>query len=200
MRKQKSGAKRVLKVAGIVLGVIVLVLAIWLGPVIWVAFKSGIAQDLISPPERVEYDAGVAENLEAIHTAMMQYHDSEGGFPPAEEWMDLLLLRLRTADLKEGEEYRKLMNPKLSHLGTDVFGYAYNYDVQNMYIDDIPGGENQILVYETADPAYSISGDPADALPIEGSENLAVTVGGEILPLSEALDRLKETGSGEGAT
>lgn len=186
-----------MKFAAIGFGLVVVVIAIWLGPVIWVAFKSGIAQDLISPPAKVEYEAGVVENLEAIHTAMMQYHDSEGEFPPAEEWMDLLALRLRTADLKEGEEYRKLKNPKLQNLGTDVWGYAYNLEVQNLYKDDVPGAEDQILVYETAEPAYSISGDPAaDAQPFEqGGENLVVTVGGEILPLSEALARLQGNGS-----
>lgn len=197
MSAKSGGRRKRIKIALAIVAAVFLGLAIWLGPVIRAAFKSGIAQDLISPPPKVEYEAGVVENLEAIHTAMMQYHDSEGEFPPADQWMDLLVLRLRTADLKEGEEYRKLQNPKVLHMGTDVWGYAYNLNVQNMYKDDVVGGEDQILVFETGELAYGVSGDPAqDAIPIEGAgENLAVTVGGEILPLSQALDRLGSGGA-----
>lgn len=123
------------------------------GPDLITAQRNGFFERV----EKVEYTGTTKDNLKAIHTALMLYHESEGAFPPAEGWMDAIMTRLNTADLKPGEAEKKLRDPSLAE---GEYGFALNRAAAGKYKDDIPGGATAVLIFASTAKGRSASGDP----------------------------------------
>ena len=122
-------------------------------------WKNGSIEDVIKPPEKVEYSANNEANLKALQTALVLYHDSEGQFPKAEGWMDAIKNRLTSNDLKEGEGEKKLHDPSAGS-GPDVYGYAMNDGAASKYIKDLKDPAAPIL-FESKSTVKNAHGDPA---------------------------------------
>jgi hypothetical protein len=137
-------------------------------------WKNGAIQALIFPPENEKYTAGHEENLKAMHTALMLYHESEGQFPAANGWMDAIEPRIATSDLAPGEAEKKLIRPDLAGKPNE-FGYALNAKAAGKYKDDV-GDSKTILLYESKQPARNASGDPT-----ADRSGMAVAIDGSII-------------------
>lgn len=160
------------KVGCAILGAIFLGLILFYGPAACDFIKAGFLE---RPPDKHAYSATSEENLKAIYQAMEIYHESEGQYPDADAWMDAIQNRIKTNDLKRGEEQKKLIRPDL--LGQDgKFGYAMNSAASGKYKDDIPDPSTTPLIYESKETGKNANGDPK-----ENREGLAIAVDGAIL-------------------
>jgi hypothetical protein len=170
----------------VVFAVPIVILGIWLGPLVWAAFNTGIIQDQLSEEQVREYSGDSADNLKNIHSALMLYHDSEGFFPSADDWMDEALLRMQAADLKEGEARKKVAHPQFWDQ-EDAYGYAFNESVAEKYIDEIENPDETFLVFDSSDLSRNASGSVAELAPepARPGGNQGITVGGDIKPLPE---------------
>lgn len=120
---------------------------------------SGQFNDVIQKTEKVTYQGNTNDNLKAIRTALLLYHDNEDHFPEASGWMDAIAPMLRTNDLQEGEEWKKLKNPSLGGLSADEYGYAMSEEVAGRNRADLQG--DPILVFESPkNRAKNAAGDP----------------------------------------
>ena len=108
----------------------------------------------------------------------MLYHESEGQFPQAAEWMDAIANRITTTDMKPGEGEKKLHDPAYS--GADQFGYALNAEASGKYKGDIKD-KSAILIYESKTTIKNASGDPKKDERAPGAK--AVTLDGKIVSL-----------------
>ncbi|HMS54266.1 MAG TPA: hypothetical protein PKA27_02605 [Fimbriimonadaceae bacterium] len=137
-------------------GAIVVVLAgagLFFGPAIadlWEVGKAYLEKD-----EKRTYSASSVENLKALHTAMMLYHESEGQFPVASGWMDALRSRVQTNDLDASEAMKKFVRPGAK---PGEFGYAMNSEASGKYEGDLP--KETILVFESDDMKWNASAKP----------------------------------------
>ena len=152
--------RRGCKIALAIFGVVVLVLGVWLGPLIYDGFKSGLIQSLFAGDPNRKYEGTTTENLKAMRTALMLYHDSEGQFPRADGWMDAISQRLlQTADLADKEGEKKMIRPAL--LGNPgQFGYSLSDAASGRYKGDIKDPKTP-LIFESADTKRNAHGDPA---------------------------------------
>lgn len=122
-----------------------------------------------------EFSGGAIDNLRALHTALMLYHDSEGQFPAASGWMDAIEPRLRTADMKPEEAAKRLKDPRLSDPA--AYGFALNTAVAGKFKDDVGDGKT-VLVFATSKTGRNASGDPkADA---RREAPLAISIDGTV--------------------
>ena len=121
-------------------GLLVLVAGVWLWPVLRVLMSKGLPQG----PEMRKYEGTSADNLKAIRTALMLYHDNEDKFPEANGWMDAIEKQLKTNDLTPEEAAKKLKNP-----ATGEFGYAINDAAAGKYKGDLKDPK-MVLVYESS--------------------------------------------------
>lgn len=127
--------------------------------------------------EMRKYQGSNEENLKAIYTAMMKYHESEGQFPDAAKWMDELKPRIRTNDLTESEAEKKLVFP--AYLGQPgKFGYAMNDAAAAKFKKDL--NPKTPLIFDSSDLKWDAHGDPKK-IPMKGGE--AIAVDGTILKL-----------------
>lgn len=155
-------------------GVVVLVLAVWLGPVIRDGFKSGLFGAMLQGSRNEKYSASSQENLKAMYNALSLYHESEGQFPHAEGWVNAIETRIDTENLEKGEAQKKLIRPDL--LGkTGEYGYAMNDAVSAKYKDDIKDKKTP-LIFESKDTGKNAHGDPA-----KERQGWAISVDGTIL-------------------
>jgi hypothetical protein len=162
---------------GLVFGVLAY-LGMRFGPVVKDFADAGFIEGF-SPVKQKRYRGTSMENLKAIHVAMMLYHDSEGGFPIAESWMDSIKTRLKTSELTSDEALKKLKNPLLE--GDDVWGYAMNRALSGKYKDDIGDPGRTWLVFDSSDTKWNANGDPKALLPNppRPGGNLGITVSGK---------------------
>lgn len=142
-------------------GVIFLGLMVWLfqvGMALMDAKKAG----LLDEEKTDKYQVSRENNLTAIHKALLQAADSDGGFPAADKWMDTAVLRLKTGDLSEAEAREKLKVPG----GTEGYGYAFNKALGGKHPDDFKDKGKTVIVYESVATQWNASGDPLkDARP-----------------------------------
>ena len=147
---------------------------IFYGPALYDFFKV-FGSDILSDPEKHAYSATSEENLKAIYQAMDIYHESEGQYPDAANWMDAIQTRIKTNDLKRGEEQKKLVRP--GFLGQEgKYGYAMNPAASGKYKDDIADHANTPLIFESKVTTKNAHGNPEEI-----REGLAITVDGTIL-------------------
>ena len=124
------------------------------------------------------YQGDVKDRLKAMHTAADLYNKSEDMYPKADKWMDDLLIRLQTQNLKPGEAEKKLKRPDLD-AKPDQYGFAINAAVAGKYKGDIKDPKT-VLIFESKDTKKNQAGDPkADGKP--GGEG--ITISGEIVKL-----------------
>lgn len=124
---------------------------------------------------KTEWDSDVRGNLEALHTALRLYMDSESQLPAGEGWIDAIEPRLRTADLKEGEAEKKLHDPSA---GESKYGFAFNKAISGKHFEDLPG--DTVVLYQSQQNQRNAVGDPAqDARP----EGLGICVDGQVRPV-----------------
>lgn len=176
-----SCAARAVKFALLAIAAALLYAGVRFGPDLYAAYKAGF----LDKTQLRAYQGTSIENLKAIHTALMLYHDSEGQFPSARGWMDAVKPRLKTNDLKPEEALKKLRNPTIQPPGEDVYGYAMNVAVSQKYKDDLKDPDSTILVFDSKDTRWNAFGDPMKdaADPPRPGGNQAVTVGGKVVPL-----------------
>ncbi len=171
--------RRLLAGIGIVLALAILVLAVWIGPVIWDFWRSGF----LKGQDRNAYEGGRKENLIALHRAVMLYAESEGGLPDAEGWMDAAMTRAETADLGREEALKKFIRPGVE--GPEKFGYGMNAALSRLYPGDAEKPAELILLFESRSQEWNFSGDPvADSgagETIDGA--IGVTLEGSIRPI-----------------
>lgn len=152
-----------------ILGVVVAViigLCVWLSPLIRAVIKIGLPTDTAQRT----YSATSVENLQAIRTALLLYHDNEGQFPHAEGWMDAIQPMLKTNDLSVEEANKKLVNPGIADIKSGEFGYSMNAAASAQFKGDLP--EDTILVFESPnDRKRNASGDPKSA---SGQQGIAI--------------------------
>lgn len=138
----KKGAKVVIGIAaGLLLGVGGFALSP-VGDAALDAYRAGF----LTTTKQEEYHGTNDENLRALRTALMLYHDSEGQFPEGTGWMDAISTRLQTADLKPGEGAQKLRHPQAKD---GEFGYGLNKVVSGQYVDDLPEKGKTVLLFES---------------------------------------------------
>jgi hypothetical protein len=124
------------------------------------------------------YRGDVHDRLKAMHTAADLFHSSEDSYPKAEKWMDDLLIRLQTQNLKKGEAEKKLKRPE-EDANSDEYGFALNREVAGKYKGDIKDPKT-ILIFESVETMKNAVGDPKnDGKP--GGEG--ITISGEIVKL-----------------
>jgi hypothetical protein len=165
----------------IALGCLVLIGLLWvgcgifLGPTAFRLWPDYISPLFFKPPPR-EYDASMEDNLKWLHLALRQYHDSEGEFPPADEWMDAIRPYIQARDMPEEEAMKKFRNPLVT--GENAFGYAMNEAAAGQYVDDLD--RKLPLIFTSTDTSWNASGEPARLLPAEG-QRFGITVDGTII-------------------
>lgn len=157
-----------------VVGVLTVGFCVWMSPLIRAVMKVGL------PGQKTalrEYNATSIENLQALRTAMLLYHDNEGQFPHANGWMDALQPLLKTNDLTMEESLKKLRNPSIPDSKPDEFGYAMNRAVSEQFKGDLK--DSIILIYESfADRKRNSAGDPTSA-----SGKIGIAVDGNVVTL-----------------
>lgn len=168
MKKRSIGCA-LAKIALMAAGALLVLWLIQVGLVLRDAKKAGLLDDV----KTEKYEASRDNNLKAIHQALMRSQESEGTLPPAANWMDAALVRLKTSDLTEDEAKAKLKRP-----GQKSFGYSINSSMAGKDTRAIRVKVGTILVFESQSTAWNASGDPAkDA--IDGGK--AVTLEGEVV-------------------
>ena len=118
-------------------------LAIWIGPVLVSAKKAG----LLDSTEAEKYQPSREANLKAIATALNLVHDSDGVYPPAENWMDTIGNRLQRNGMTNADAQLKLVRPGLDP-AKKQFGYAYNKGLAGKYRGDV-ADKQALLVVES---------------------------------------------------
>jgi len=159
----------------IAVGVVLVVLVVWVGPVVRDAIKSGFFGALFNSSRNEKYSASSQENLKAMYRALELYHESEGQYPHSEGWMNAIANRIDTENLAKGEAEKKLIRPDL--LGkTGEYGYAMNDAVSAKYKDDIKDKAKTPLIFESKQTEKNAHGDPA-----KERRGWAIAVDGTIL-------------------
>ncbi|HRF58979.1 MAG TPA: hypothetical protein PLH94_03575 [Fimbriimonadaceae bacterium] len=130
----------------------------------------------------VVYRGTSMENLKALHTAMMLYHDSEERFPDASGWMDALKPYIGTRELPEAEAMKKFIDPTIQ-AGNGAFGYAMNDAVAGKYKGDIADPDTTPLLFSSKETGWNAHGDPQALAPDPHRKggDLVLTVSGTIL-------------------
>ncbi len=144
-------------------------------------WRNGTLQAALFPPPKRTYTATNEENLRALHTALLLYHDSEGQFPTGNGWMDAIQPRLQTSDMASGEGLKKLVRPDLMGQA-EKFGYALNAAAAGKYRDDV-GDPKTPLIYESRQTTRNAAGDPK-----VDRDGMAIAVDGTILKPGDAAD------------
>lgn len=184
---------------GVSIGII-LALAFFV-PRLVTTYKGAKKLGLFEEQQMREYAGTSKENLKAIYTAMSLYHDSEGGYPPSDVWMDRIEIYLKTADLSSEEAEKKLKNPLVTAENPQGFGYAMNDQYSNGFkladgasSDDpsaIADPDRAILIFDSSDLTKNAHGNPVQLAPEpeRPGGNLATNAAGSVDRLSKLLGR-----------
>ncbi|MEQ1821494.1 MAG: hypothetical protein ABL949_03205 [Fimbriimonadaceae bacterium] len=133
-------------------------------------FRNGFAQALVKP-KKEEYEGSTEENIKALRTALLLYHDNEDQFPDASGWMDAIKNQLKSNNLKPDEELKKF---KVDGVGPTEYGFAFTASASKKNKSELKPDE--VLVYVSKDRVWNAHGKPNE----QGS-GLAITVDGKIL-------------------
>lgn len=165
-----------------IVGAVVLVLGyIYVGPLIQLA-NGLVKKGVLEKAENRTYSGGTADNLRALYTAIMFVHESDGQFPDASKWMDAVKMRIQSGDMTAEESQKKLLDPALGGK-QGAYGFAMNDACSNKYKGDLKDPKT-ILLFESSDTKWNAHGDPtamAPKPPRSGQQNLAITVGGDVV-------------------
>jgi hypothetical protein len=173
-RTKQSGAvkKWVLGCLGAV-ALVLIVGGIWLYPTV---------RDLLSlvPKDQVKqgWTPATEKNLNVLYTAMKLANDSDGNFPKSDKWMDKVITRVRTEDLKKGAEKEKFVDPAAGGKPGE-YGFAMNDLASEKYIDDVKD-KTAPLIFQSTDSTWNAHGDPAK---IGRKGGIGISVDGKIVKL-----------------
>lgn len=169
--------RKVLKVLGVVLLLAAGYAGIRFGPTIWDLARGGF----FDRQEMRKYKGSSVENLKALYTALMLYHESEGQFPDAAGWMDAIKDRLKTADLTEADAMSKFRDPALG--GRGGYGFGMNDAASRKYRGDIKEPSKTPLLFSSSDVRWNAHGDPKKLQPTPARKdgNLAISVDGTLI-------------------
>jgi hypothetical protein len=180
MSDQRPRKRRpVLRALVAVIVVAVLGVAAWLGPTLNTLYKHGFFDSATAR----KYSGTTIDDLKAMRTALMIYHDSEGTFPAGDKWMDQIENRIHTSDMSTEESRKKLVDPAFAGQ-PGKYGFALNDAVAGKYKGDLKDPKTP-LVFESSDSGKNAHGDPAKLAPAppHAGGNLAITVDGTIVKI-----------------
>lgn len=152
------------------------------------AWNKGIIQDLwdraIHGDKKRNYAGSNMDNLKAQYTAMMLYHESEGGFPESSGWMDAIQRFLKAGDMTEEEAQKKMIYPGFWGQ-SGKFGYGMNNAASKKYKDDVPKPNETLLIFDSAKTEKNAHGEPKAMLPNppRDGRNHGVTIDGTVKKL-----------------
>lgn len=162
---------------GAVPGLLVLGLAIWLGPTVSAAVRAGF---LDKAEDRVIEEGQTLSSLKTIHQAIIMYSESEGVLPDAAGWMDAAYTRLKTADLPESEAKKQLKAGK--GLAEDEYGFAMNDALSGK--DPFEAGlQDDFLIFESSSLEWNAKGSPTGPEASEKEGAVGITLEGSVRPL-----------------
>lgn len=167
-------------------GAIVLIFAV---PVINTAYDL-YKEGFLSKENQTEYSGTSMKNMRAMHQAVMLYYEAEGMLPHAAGWMDAAKTYVKTADLLEGEEMKKFINPNLASKD-GVFGYAMNLELSEAYTDEVEDPAQTPMIFDSGDTSWNAFGLPGKIAPdpeLPGG-NKTVTVEGNVVELKDLLNK-----------
>jgi len=146
-------------------------------------WKRGFFESYVNPDDDLKYKATETDNLKALYTAMMLYHESEGQFPVSSGWMDAIKPRIQTSDLAKGEAEKKLISPSLAGK-TGQFGYAMNDLASGKYKGDLKDPKT-ILIFDSGDTMRNAHGDPKKLTPTppRPGGNMGISIDGTVVKL-----------------
>lgn len=142
-------------------------------------------QGFLDKTEERKYEASTRANLTAIYKGMKLFHESEGQYPKAAQWMDAIKNRIQTGDMSEAEAAKKLVDPGLKGKA-GAYGYAMNDAASEKYEGDLKD-KKMPLIFMSSDTALNAHGDPSKLAPNppRPGGNFAVTVDGSIVRLGK---------------
>lgn len=152
------------------------------------AFFDFKREGFLDETKKVEYEGTSMDNLKAQFQAIQLYVESEGAYPDASGWMDAATVYLKTADLKKGEELKKLVNPRFP-TADGIYGYAFDASLSGKYPDEIENPATAPLTFESKDTKWNAWGTPVELQPepeLPGG-NRTVTAEGAVARLREIL-------------
>lgn len=173
--------KKILLGVGALIVLVLGVVGYFVGPALYDFWKGGFFEKA----QKRQYNASNMDNLKSLHTALMQYHESEGMFPYGNGWMDAIEPQIRVGDMKKAESDKKLVHPMFWPPNGREFGYAFNDLCGGKYRDDIKDPDKTPLVFDSKDLSRNAHGDPKSLLPdpLREGGNLGISVSGKILRL-----------------
>jgi hypothetical protein len=177
--KSRIGRKRITQIIASLIGLVLIGGAVLVYPAARDLYKAG----MFDQTSDRKYNGNTVDDLKAIRTALMLYHDSEGQFPDAGHWMEAIEKRIRTDDMPGSEAEKKLIDPVYAGQ-VGKYGFALNDAASNKYKGDIKDPKTP-LVFESQDPSKDAHGDPSKLAPKppHAGGNLAIAVDGTILHL-----------------
>lgn len=128
--------------------------------------------------ESEAFKGDTADRLKAMFTSAELFHQSEDAFPKAETWMDDLLTRLQTQNLKKGEAIKKIKRPEFD-ADPAKFGFAMNLAVAGKYKGDI-SDKATIIFFESEKTEKNAVGNPVADKRAGGQ---GITLEGNVVPL-----------------
>lgn len=152
MSENRSSRRR--RYLGGCLGVFVLIvagLAIFAGDTVrdlW-----GVISAYLERDAKHSYVGTSRDNLKALYTGIMLYHESEGQFPEAAGWMDAVKPYIKTNDLTDEEAMKKFVRPD-----SGGYGYGMNDSASAKYKGDLEKGT--VLIFESSDTKWNAHGTP----------------------------------------
>jgi len=174
---------RIIRRIGIGCLVVVAAIVLLFGRTIKDLWSHGFLDAYLSPEQTRTYNATSQNNLKMLHSAMLQYHESEGQFPKSNGWMDAIRSYGAASDLAKGEAEKRFVAPSLSRK-PGAFGYAMNDAASGKYKGDLKDPKT-ILIFDSSDTTRNAHGDPKKLLPTppRPGGNLGITVDGSIVKL-----------------
>jgi hypothetical protein len=170
MKTQAGAGKRtLLTIVGIIL-VLLILGGIWAWPTL-----RNLATLLPTNEKKQGWTPDTLKNLNALYTGMMLQHESDGQFPKSDQWMDKIIIRVRTETLKKGAEKEKFVDPAAGGQA-GAYGFAMNDAASEKYKEDLKD-KNMPLIFQSTDTSWNAHGDPAKigrnggiGIAIDGSE------------------------------
>lgn len=126
-------------------GVVLIGLAVWLYPfreVLWVYVTESFRGKRQFNPE------GCVQNLKSLGQALNLYLQANDAYPPADRWMDELILYLHADDITQESQKRKLACPDVGD-GESAFGYAFNGEISSLWSDEVQSPAETPAVYDS---------------------------------------------------
>ena len=154
MNTQAGAAKKtLLTIIGVIL-VLIIGVGVWAWPTI-----RNLASLLPSSEKKQGWTPDTVVNLKALYTGMMLQHDSDGQFPKSDQWMDKIIIRVRTETLKKGAEKEKFVDPAAGEQ-PGAYGFAMNDAASEKYKEEIKD-KKMPIIFQSTDTSWNAHGDPA---------------------------------------